>query len=59
MQLAHPDAIITHPGPMNRDVKMTGEVANGPQSVIISQVSNGLAVRMTTLATRSAARLGP
>lgn len=47
---AKPDAIVMHPGPMNRDVEITGAVADGPQSVITQQVSNGLAVRMAVLA---------
>jgi len=59
MQLAHPDAIVMHPGPMNRDVEIAGEVADGPQSVITAQVANGLAVRMAILATISAARSNP
>ena len=48
--LAKPDAIVMHPGPMNRDVEITGAVADGPQSVITRQVHNGLAVRMAVLA---------
>lgn len=56
MRLAQPDAIVMHPGPMNRDVEIAGDVADGPQSVIAKQVSNGLAVRMAILATISAAR---
>ena len=50
MKLAKPDAIVMHPGPMNRDVEITGAVADGPQSVITQQVHNGLAVRMAVLA---------
>ena len=49
LRLAHPDAIVMHPGPMNRDVEITGPVADGPQSVITQQVANGLAVRMAIL----------
>jgi aspartate carbamoyltransferase catalytic subunit len=56
MQLAHPDAIVMHPGPMNRDVEIASEVADGPQSVITTQVANGLAVRMAIFAAISAAR---
>jgi aspartate carbamoyltransferase catalytic subunit len=48
---AQPDAIVMHPGPMNRDVEITGEVADGPRSVIQQQVANGVAVRMAVLAT--------
>ncbi len=40
-----------HPGPMNRDVEISDEVADGPQSVIQQQVANGVAVRMAVLAT--------
>jgi len=47
---AKPDAIIMHPGPMNRDVEIAGAVADGPQSVITRQVNNGLAIRMSVLA---------
>ncbi len=48
--LAKPDAIVMHPGPMNRDVEIAGAVADGPQSVITQQVNNGLAIRMAVLA---------
>lgn len=51
LQLAAPDAIVMHPGPMNRGVEITSEVADGPQSVIQAQVTNGVAVRMAVLAT--------
>lgn len=47
---AKPDAIVMHPGPMNRGVEIAGEVADGPQSVILGQVANGVAVRMAVLA---------
>ena len=40
-----------HPGPMNRDVEIASDVADGPQSVIQRQVANGVAVRMAVLAT--------
>jgi len=53
LKLAKPDAIVMHPGPMNRDVEIEGSVADGPQSVITQQVTNGLAVRMAILATIS------
>ena len=49
LQLARPDAIVMHPGPMNRDVEIAGAVADGPQSVITEQVRNGVAVRMAVL----------
>ncbi len=51
LKLARPDAIVMHPGPMNRDVEIEGSVADGPQSAITQQVTNGLAVRMAILAT--------
>src|SRR5665213_2689534 len=46
---AHPDAIVMHPQPMNRGIEIAPEVAEGPQSVIRAQVSNGVAVRMAVL----------
>ncbi|MGF1546910.1 MAG: aspartate carbamoyltransferase catalytic subunit [Thiotrichales bacterium] len=46
---AKPDAIVMHPGPANRGVEIASEVADGPQSVILEQVSNGLAVRMAVM----------
>jgi aspartate carbamoyltransferase catalytic subunit len=51
LRKARPDAIVMHPGPMNRDVEISSEVADGPQSVIQRQVANGVAVRMAVLAT--------
>jgi aspartate carbamoyltransferase catalytic subunit len=42
-------ALVLHPGPINRGVEMTSEVADGPQSVILEQVENGVAVRMALL----------
>jgi aspartate carbamoyltransferase catalytic subunit len=51
LALAKPDAIVMHPGPMNRDVEISSGVADGPQSVIQRQVANGVAVRMAVLAT--------
>ncbi len=47
---AKPDAIVMHPGPMNRGVEIDNEVADGPRSVIEQQVTNGMAVRMAVLA---------
>ena len=55
LALARSDAIVMHPGPMNRDVEIEGSVADGPQSAITQQVTNGLAVRMAILATISGA----
>ena len=51
LRKAKPDAIVMHPGPMNRDVEISSEVADGPQSMIQRQVTNGVAVRMAVLAT--------
>jgi aspartate carbamoyltransferase catalytic subunit len=49
MKLAQPDVMIMHPGPMNRGVEIASDVADGPSSVILDQVSNGVAVRMAVL----------
>jgi len=49
--LAKKDAIVMHPGPMIRGMEMTDEVADGPQSVVLEQVLNGVKVRMAILAT--------
>ncbi len=49
LALAKPDAIVMHPGPMNRGVEITPEVADGGRSVILEQVENGVAVRMAVL----------
>jgi aspartate carbamoyltransferase catalytic subunit len=46
---AKPDVIIMHPGPINRGVEIASEVADGPYSVILNQVTNGVAVRMAVL----------
>jgi aspartate carbamoyltransferase catalytic subunit len=46
---AKPDAIVLHPGPMNRGIEITPEVADGPQSCVLQQVTNGIAVRMALL----------
>jgi aspartate carbamoyltransferase catalytic subunit len=51
MKRARAGAIVMHPGPMNRDVEIASDVADGPQSVIQRQVANGVAVRMAVLAT--------
>jgi aspartate carbamoyltransferase catalytic subunit len=48
-QLAKKDAIVMHPGPMNRGVEIDSVVADGPDSVILEQVENGVAVRMAVL----------
>jgi len=49
LELCAPDAIVMHPGPMNRGVEISPEVADGPYSVILDQVTNGVAVRMALL----------
>jgi len=49
MKHAKKDVIIMHPGPMNRGVEIASEVADGPYSVILEQVANGVAVRMALL----------
>jgi len=46
---ANPDAIVMHPGPINRGVEIDSRVADGPQSVILRQVGNGIAVRMAVM----------
>lgn len=50
MKNARADAIVMHPGPINRDVEINGSLAEGPRSVIAKQVTNGMAVRMAVLA---------
>jgi aspartate carbamoyltransferase catalytic subunit len=50
MKRCRPKAIIMHPGPINRGIELTPELADGARSVILDQVSNGLAVRMAVLA---------
>ncbi len=49
LSLAKPEALVMHPGPVNRGVELPPEVADGPQSVILDQVTNGVAVRMALL----------
>jgi aspartate carbamoyltransferase catalytic subunit len=49
LALAKPDAIVMHPGPMNRGVEIDSVVADGPQAVILSQVTFGIAVRMAVM----------
>jgi len=50
LELAKPDAIIMHPGPINRGVEIDSTVADGPRSVILKQVAHGTAVRMAIMA---------
>ena len=49
LALARPDVLVMHPGPMNRGVEIASDVADGPRSVILEQVANGVAVRMAVL----------
>ncbi len=49
LDLAHPDAIVMHPGPINRGRELSSEVADFQRSVILNQVENGIAVRMAVL----------
>jgi aspartate carbamoyltransferase catalytic subunit len=49
LSLAKPDAIVMHPGPMNRGIEIASDVADGSRSLILDQVANGLAVRMAVL----------
>ena len=50
LKLAKPNALVMHPGPMNRGIEIASSVADGGQSVILKQVNNGIAVRMAVLA---------
>jgi len=56
LRRARPEAIVMHPGPMNRGVEIASDVADGPQSVIRQQVTNGVAVRMAVLSRVAADR---
>ena len=47
--LARPDALVMHPGPMNRGVEIDPDIADGPRSLILDQVEAGVAVRMAVL----------
>ncbi len=47
---ARPDVLVMHPGPINRGLEIASEVADGPNSLILSQVTNGIAVRMSVMA---------
>jgi aspartate carbamoyltransferase catalytic subunit len=49
LTMAKPECLVMHPGPINRGVEISSEVADGPQSVILEQVANGIAVRMAVL----------
>ncbi|MGB0466434.1 MAG: aspartate carbamoyltransferase catalytic subunit [Pontibacterium sp.] len=49
LALAHPEAVVMHPGPINRGVEIASSVADGPRSLILDQVTNGIAVRMAVM----------
>jgi aspartate carbamoyltransferase catalytic subunit len=49
LERARPDCLVMHPGPINRGVELAPDVADGPQSIILDQVANGLAIRMAVL----------
>lgn len=49
LELAKPDAIVMHPAPINRGIEIESSVADGPQSVILDQMSNGVAMRMAIM----------
>jgi len=49
LQRAAPDAIVMHPGPMNRGIEVSSEIADSSRSLILDQVTNGVAVRMAVL----------
>jgi aspartate carbamoyltransferase catalytic subunit len=49
LSLAKDDAVVMHPGPMNRGIEIASEIADGPKSVILEQVTNGIAVRMAVM----------
>ena len=49
LEWADPEAIVMHPGPMNRGVEISSEAADGPRSVILEQAENGVAVRMAVV----------
>ena len=51
LRRAAPDALVMHPGPMNRGIEIAADVADGAQSAILDQVANGIPVRMAVLAT--------
>lgn len=58
LKLAKPDAIVLHPGPMNRGVEIDSSVADGKQSVILPQVTYGIAIRMAVMAMLSGGQGG-
>jgi aspartate carbamoyltransferase catalytic subunit len=49
IKLAKSDIIVMHPGPINRGVEIASSIADGPRSVILEQVTNGIAIRMAVI----------
>jgi aspartate carbamoyltransferase catalytic subunit len=49
LEVAQPDAIVMHPGPINRGIEIESKVADGPRSVILQQVTHGIAIRMAVM----------
>ena len=49
MKMAKPDVAVLHPGPINRGLEITSEIADGPNSLILDQVTNGVPVRMAVM----------
>ena len=58
LSYAKPDAIVMHPGPMTRGVEIDSSVADGQQSVILPQVTYGIAVRMAVMAILAGGNVG-
>ncbi len=56
LSIADKGAIVMHPGPMNRGIEISSEIADGPRSVILDQVTNGIAIRMAVLYLLAGAR---
>ena len=59
LALAAPHAMLLHPGPIERGIELANEVADGPQSFILTQVTNGIAIRMAVMAILSESRTVP
>lgn len=59
LSFAKPDAVVMHPGPINRGVEIASEVADGPQSLILKQVNYGIAVRMAVLSMAMSGQMVP
>ncbi|MGB2578685.1 aspartate carbamoyltransferase catalytic subunit [Elusimicrobium simillimum] len=58
LKKCRPDIVVMHPGPMNRGIEISSDVADGPNSVILEQVTNGIAVRMAVLFLTTTAKRG-